>query len=117
VLLAYPIWAAWGCLSELDLEGHFTLQPVLCAAMACVWLWCCCILAGVRGQLPTYAYPDGLCDDDDVGPGYDLWQSSLNAQRRLPTPPLLRSASLVSPFCRDCVMRLRRRSAASMAKA
>jgi hypothetical protein len=39
-----------------------------------------------------------------------------NAQQPLPTPTLLRSASLASPSCRDCVMRLRRRSA-SMAPA
>jgi hypothetical protein len=39
-----------------------------------------------------------LCDDGDDGPGYDLWHVCLNAQRRVPTPTLLRSAILVSPF-------------------
>jgi hypothetical protein len=26
------------------------LQPALCAAVACIWPWCCCILAGVPVQ-------------------------------------------------------------------
>jgi hypothetical protein len=47
-----------------------TLQPVQCAAVACVWLWCCCILAGVRGQLPTYALPRHLDLHSSWRPGY-----------------------------------------------
>jgi hypothetical protein len=67
-LLPVPL-AALAAHSTCDLAGRtyasttplspFTLQPVLCVAVACVWLWCCCILVGVRGQLRILLpYPD-----------------------------------------------------------
>jgi hypothetical protein len=45
---------------------------VLCAAvpLACAGLWCCCILAGVRGQLPTYALTRHLDLHSSWRPGY-----------------------------------------------